>query len=51
MSHLQNIVEQLRSIPLKNVLNHIRPKICQQLQILRDKGILKFKGNGEYSFI
>ncbi|MBI1810796.1 MAG: hypothetical protein HY035_10155 [Nitrospirae bacterium] len=24
------------------------PKIRQQLQILRDKGILKFKGKGRY---
>lgn len=30
---------------------HIRPKIRQQLQMLRDKGILKFKGKGEYCFI
>ncbi|MEW6739103.1 MAG: hypothetical protein AB1325_04250 [Nitrospirota bacterium] len=29
---------------------HIRPKICQQLQILRDKGILEFKGQGKYQF-
>ncbi|MDP2276776.1 MAG: hypothetical protein Q8K51_00980 [Nitrospirota bacterium] len=33
------------------MLNPLRPKIHQQLQILRDKGILKFKGNGQYSFI
>lgn len=30
---------------------HIRPKIRQQLQILRDRGILQFKGNGRYSFL
>lgn len=30
---------------------HIRPKIRQQLQILRDRGILVFKGNGRYSFL
>ncbi|OGW21593.1 MAG: hypothetical protein A2Z82_04735 [Nitrospirae bacterium GWA2_46_11] len=29
---------------------HIRPKIRQQLQILRDKGILEFKGKGRYGF-
>jgi len=28
--------------------NYIKAKIRQQLQILRDKGILKFKGDGEY---
>ena len=27
---------------------NIKPKIRQQLQILRDKGILKFEGNGNY---
>ncbi|RJQ53985.1 MAG: restriction endonuclease, partial [Nitrospiraceae bacterium] len=27
---------------------HIRPKIRQQLQILRDKGIVEFKGQGRY---
>ncbi|NCO67241.1 MAG: hypothetical protein COY75_00515 [Nitrospirae bacterium CG_4_10_14_0_8_um_filter_41_23] len=26
----------------------MRPKIRQQLQILRDKGILEFKGKGRY---
>lgn len=30
---------------------HIRPKIRQQLQRLRDRGILQFKGNGRYSFL
>lgn len=29
---------------------NIRPKIRQQLQILRDKGILEFKGSGRYQF-
>jgi len=29
---------------------HVRPKIRQQLQMLRDKGILKFTGKGRYSF-
>ncbi len=28
---------------------HIKPKIRQQLQILRDKGVLAFIGNGRYS--
>lgn len=27
---------------------HIRPKIRQQLQLLRDRGVLAFKGNGSY---
>ncbi|HXX56702.1 MAG TPA: DpnI domain-containing protein [Thermodesulfovibrionales bacterium] len=29
---------------------NIRPKIRQQLQILRDRGILEFRGKGRYSF-
>jgi type II restriction enzyme len=29
---------------------NIRPKIRQQLQILRDRGILEFKGRGRYRF-
>ena len=28
--------------------NHIPDKIRQQLQFLRDKGIIEFKGNGVY---
>lgn len=28
--------------------NHIKDKIRQQLQILRDKGILEFRGRGHY---
>jgi len=34
----------------KNGLFRIRPKIRQQLQILRDKGILQFIGQGKYQF-
>ncbi len=40
--------EQLQKLHLEN--KHIRPKIRQQLQILRDKGILEFRGQGEYQF-
>jgi type II restriction enzyme len=29
---------------------NIRPKIRQQLQILRHRGILEFRGRGQYSF-
>jgi len=28
--------------------NHVKPKIRQQLQVLRDAGILEFRGRGEY---
>lgn len=28
--------------------NNVRPKIRQQLQVLRDKGLLEFKGRGRY---
>lgn len=40
--------EQLQKLHPEN--KHIRPKIRQQLQILRDKGILEFKGQGKYQF-
>ena len=30
---------------------NIRPKIRQQLQVLRDKGYLKFLGNGTYRLL
>lgn len=40
--------EQLQKLHPEN--KHIRPKIRQQLQILRDKGILKFIGQGKYQF-
>ena len=40
--------EQLQRLHPEN--KHIRPKIRQQLQILRDKGILEFKGQGKYQF-
>ena len=28
--------------------NHVKPKIRQQLQVLRDAGILEFKARGHY---
>lgn len=31
--------------------HHIRDKIRQQLQLLRDKGIIEFNGRGKYSKI
>ncbi len=31
--------------------NNVKPKIRQQLQVLRDAGILEFKGRGEYRLI
>jgi len=31
--------------------SHIQDKIRQQLQFLRDKGLIEFKGNGKYSLI
>jgi type II restriction enzyme len=40
--------EQLQKLHPEN--KHIRPKIRQQLQILRDRGILEFKGQGKYQF-
>jgi len=30
---------------------HVRPKIRQQLQVLRDRGVLRFLGRGRYEFV
>lgn len=38
--------DDLKSIFVRN--NHIKEKIRQQLQILRDKEIIEFKGRGKY---
>ena len=40
--------DQLQRLHPEN--KHIRPKIRQQLQILRDRGILEFRGKGKYQF-
>ena len=31
-----------------NKIKHIKEKIRQQLQVLRDKGLIEFLGNGHY---
>ena len=31
--------------------NNVRPKIRQQLQVLRDQGLLEFTGRGRYRLI
>jgi type II restriction enzyme len=31
--------------------NHVKPKIRQQLQVLRDVGILEFMGRGRYRVV
>ena len=41
--------EYLKKLHPEN--KHIRPKIRQQLQILRDKGLIKFLGRGRYQKI
>jgi type II restriction enzyme len=38
--------DQLQQLHPDN--RHVRPKIRQQLQILRDKGLLEFLGGGTY---
>jgi type II restriction enzyme len=38
--------ERLATLHPRN--RHIRPKIRQQLQVLRDKGIIDFLGRGKY---
>ncbi len=43
---MYNFVDELQ---LKHPTNkHIQDKIRQQLQFLRDIGIIEFKGNGNY---
>ena len=49
LKEVYNFEEYLREIHPRN--KHIRPKIRQQLQILRDRGILKFLGKGKYRII
>lgn len=41
--------EELKKLHPQNA--HIHPKIRQQLQLLRDRGILEFRGNGLYKLI
>jgi len=38
--------EELKGLHPQN--SHIRPKIRQQLQLLRDKGVIEFRGSGRY---
>lgn len=49
LNEMYRFEEALKKIHPKN--KHIRPKIRQQLQILRDRGILEFLGKGMYSVI
>lgn len=46
---LEDIYKFEDSLKLKHPNNHfIKDKIRQQLQLLRDKGIIEFRGNGNY---
>lgn len=47
LADLYAFEEELRDLHPGN--RNIRPKIRQQLQVLRDKGIIDFKGHGVYS--
>lgn len=46
LSDMYSFEDQLRQKHPQN--NNVRPKIRQQLQILRDKGFVEFLGNGRY---
>ncbi|MBA3484711.1 MAG: Dam-replacing domain protein [Pirellulales bacterium] len=48
LSEVYAFEDSLRSIYPGN--NNIRPKIRQQLQLLRDAGILEFVAPGQYRF-
>lgn len=49
LPEMYSFEEELKRIHPRN--KHIKPKIRQQLQILRDKGILEFLGKGKYKVI
>ena len=49
LSDMYEFEDQLAKLHPRN--KHIRPKIRQQLQILRDRGIIKFLGRGKYQVI
>ena len=46
LSQIYMFVDELREKYPRN--NHIQDKIRQQLQFLRDKGFIEFKGRGQY---
>ena len=50
MRNLPELVNRFEKVlEMKYPSNHnIRPKIRQQLQVLRDRGIIEFLGNGNY---
>ena len=46
---LQNVYNFEAELQLKHPENHnVKAKIRQQLQILRDNGLIQFLGNGQY---
>lgn len=47
LEEIYGFEEELKRLHPLNA--HIRPKIRQQLQLLRDRGIIKFMGNGLYT--
>ena len=49
LNQMYAFVEELKLKHPEN--NHIQDKIRQQLQFLRDKGIIEFKGRGIYKRI
>lgn len=49
---LEQMYQFVPMLEIKHPENrHVRDKIRQQLQILRDKGIIEFKGRGRYKKI
>jgi type II restriction enzyme len=49
LSEMYSFESELKSLYPGN--ENIRPKIRQQLQVLRDQGLLKFLGSGRYAFV
>lgn len=48
LSQAYNFVPKLEKLYPRN--NHVKAKIRQQLQVLRDAGLIKFLGKGRYGF-
>ncbi|MHA2064423.1 MAG: Dam-replacing domain protein [Candidatus Thorarchaeota archaeon] len=46
LQEMYDFEEELRELHPKN--RHIRPKIRQQLQVLRDQGVVRFIERGRY---
>ncbi len=49
LSQVYNFIPQLEELYPRN--KHVKAKIRQQLQVLRDAGLIRFLGKGKYGFV